>query len=230
MSAAPSSLVDVLSRQYHEATRRCAELEILLSESREWAGKLEQRLREANGFIDNSGLQTPSTETSIVNTHNTFDEMDEIENMLQRFQSRTPSTLTGSPFLTPPTGGNHCLTTPPRVRHPQSMTPASTFPTPTTGGNHCPTTPPRVRHSQSITPASIPRVSWSRRRLLYTKDDDLKIVRFILESRHSPNGQILWKKAEDENLVPGRSWQSLEGRFKKNLKYRFESLVEQLEL
>jgi|LauGreDrversion4_2_1035121.scaffolds.fasta_scaffold12853_4 hypothetical protein len=183
MSAAPSSLVDVLSRQFHEATRRCAELEILLSESREWAGKLEQRLREANGFIDNSGLQTRSTETSVVNTYNTFDEMDEIENMLQRFQSRTPSTSTSSPF----------------------------------------TTPEPVR--RSITPASISRVSWSRRRLLYTKEDDLKIVRFILESQHSPNGQILWKKAADENLIPGRTWQSLEGRYKKNLKYRFEALV-----
>ena len=55
MSAAPSSLVDVLSRQFHEAPRRCAELEIILSESPEWAGKLEQWLREANAFIDNSG-------------------------------------------------------------------------------------------------------------------------------------------------------------------------------
>jgi len=34
----------------------------------------------------------------------------------------------------------------------------------------------------------------------------------------SPNGQKLWMNAENRDLLPGRTWQALEGRYKKYLR------------
>ncbi len=56
-----------------------------------------------------------------------------------------------------------------------------------------------------------------RGRFFYTKEDDMKLVKFGLEqheSGFSPNGQRAWQFAENIELLQGRSWQSMEGRWK----------------
>ena len=55
-----------------------------------------------------------------------------------------------------------------------------------------------------------------RRRLAYTKSDDAILAEFVRSHRtKSPGGNALWKLAENENLLPGRTWQSLKDHFLK---------------
>ena len=55
-----------------------------------------------------------------------------------------------------------------------------------------------------------------RRRLAYTKSDDAILAEFVRSHRtKSPGGNALWKLAENENLLPGRTWQSPKDHFLK---------------
>lgn len=70
-----------------------------------------------------------------------------------------------------------------------------------------------------------------RGRELYTHDDDMAIVDFIQvnwnNARMSPNGNNLWRAAEAADIVPGRTWQSLQGRYKKTLRYKWGQLMQE---
>ena len=37
----------------------------------------------------------------------------------------------------------------------------------------------------------------------------------------SANGKKLWMLAEENELIPGRTWQSMEGRYKKHLRVKW---------
>ena len=67
----------------------------------------------------------------------------------------------------------------------------------------------------------------SRGRELYSHDDDMLLVRYVLNnsSRGSANGNILWERAERENVVDGRTWQSMQGRYKKHLRDKWPALL-----
>lgn len=69
-----------------------------------------------------------------------------------------------------------------------------------------------------------------RGRNFFSDEEDLRIIDFIVENINrpgmSPNGQNLWKKAERDNRFPGRTWQSLEGRYKKHIRDRWDDLRE----
>ena len=68
-----------------------------------------------------------------------------------------------------------------------------------------------------------------RGRNFFSTQDDYSIIDYILENSQrpgmSPNGQNLWKKAEMEGRFPGRTWQSLEGRYKKHIRARWEEFI-----
>lgn len=73
----------------------------------------------------------------------------------------------------------------------------------------------------------------SRGRMTYSEEEDFELIKFIIE-RHrvgmSPNGQNLWKIAEKEKLLKGlRSWQSMEGRWKKTLRNKWSDYVKLME-
>ncbi len=68
----------------------------------------------------------------------------------------------------------------------------------------------------------------SRGRELYSHDDDMRLVHYILNHSNtgSANGDILWYRAERENVVDGRTWQSMQGRYKKHLRFKWDQLME----
>lgn len=98
-------------------------------------------------------------------------------------------------------------------------------------------------------PPSSPIGHWSesRGRVNFTDEDDYKIIRFVekahaeLERRamekaaginvkystkvYSANGQQLWHQAVAANLLPGRTWQGIEGRFKKYIKGNWDTIM-----
>ena len=49
----------------------------------------------------------------------------------------------------------------------------------------------------------------------YTRDEDLKIIKFIIEKKRFDDvkGNELWQVMEDRKVVEGRSWQSLKERY-----------------
>merc|ERR1719203_3207 len=51
----------------------------------------------------------------------------------------------------------------------------------------------------------------------YTVNEDLKIVKFIVETKRydETGGNSLWKTMEERKVVPNRSWSSLKERFRK---------------
>ena len=68
-----------------------------------------------------------------------------------------------------------------------------------------------------------------RGRELFSRDDDMVIVGYILRNRgpYSANGDRFWQIAADENLVNGRTWQALQGRYKKTLRHSWNQLLEE---
>jgi hypothetical protein len=68
-----------------------------------------------------------------------------------------------------------------------------------------------------------------RGRHFFSTQDDYAIIDYVIENSQrpgmSPNGQNLWKKAEMEGRFPGRTWQSLEGRYKKHIRPRWDDFI-----
>lgn len=66
-----------------------------------------------------------------------------------------------------------------------------------------------------------------RGRFFYTTEEDMKIIDFYIargDMGYSANGQKLWKDAERAQLLQGRSWQSMEGRWKKYIRPNWEAV------
>lgn len=61
-----------------------------------------------------------------------------------------------------------------------------------------------------------------RGRMLYSAKDDDHLIAYAIShwglDTTSPYGDLLWKQAEKEELIPGRTWQSMRGRFMKHLR------------
>jgi len=59
----------------------------------------------------------------------------------------------------------------------------------------------------------------------YTPEEDWIIVQYISvnERQSQVQGNALWKLMERQKIVPGRSWQSLKDRFKKNIMKKIDS-------
>ena len=59
----------------------------------------------------------------------------------------------------------------------------------------------------------------------YSLEEDMTLIDHVNKHRGifgmSPNGQNLWKKAEANKLLGGRTWQSMEGRWKKQIRPRW---------
>ena len=51
----------------------------------------------------------------------------------------------------------------------------------------------------------------------YSKDEDLKIIQFIIDNKRFDDvkGNELWKVLEERNVLKGRTWQSMKERFRK---------------
>jgi len=70
-----------------------------------------------------------------------------------------------------------------------------------------------------------------RTRIPFTQEEDTQIVQYIRrKNRHSDSqqgrlgGNIFWEMMVQENVCPGRSWQSLKGRWHKTLKSKVGDL------
>ena len=46
-------------------------------------------------------------------------------------------------------------------------------------------------------------------RKVFTKAEDMKIIRFLLDNQNIGTGVPVWKLMEEEEIVPGRKWTSL---------------------
>ena len=59
----------------------------------------------------------------------------------------------------------------------------------------------------------------TKRMRSYTKQEDLKIIRFIWDNKRFADvkGNEVWKVMEERNVVDGRTWQSLKERYRKNI-------------
>ena len=59
----------------------------------------------------------------------------------------------------------------------------------------------------------------------YTKEEDLKILRYILDNRRmaDTNGNTLWKLMEERKVLEERSWQSMKERFRKRIRNNLAS-------
>jgi hypothetical protein len=58
-----------------------------------------------------------------------------------------------------------------------------------------------------------------RRRLAYSADDDRTLAAFVRgHGTKSPGGNVLWKLAEEEALLSGRTWQSMRDRYLKHVR------------
>ena len=59
----------------------------------------------------------------------------------------------------------------------------------------------------------------------YTREEDQKILGYILEGHYSRNvkGRALWSMMEKAGLLPGRTWQSMRERFMKSILRRLHS-------
>ena len=75
-------------------------------------------------------------------------------------------------------------------------------------------------------------VGEAKRKRSYTQQEDLKIIKFILDNKRLADvkGNVVWKVMEDRKVVDDRSWQSLKERYKKYIsknikKYSLESDV-----
>jgi len=54
----------------------------------------------------------------------------------------------------------------------------------------------------------------------YTPEDDERLVAFVAENPHeAPHGHALWQRAENVQLLPGRTWKQMMARYGK-IKYR----------
>lgn len=67
-------------------------------------------------------------------------------------------------------------------------------------------------------------------RTYYQEEDDMKIIDYVeaglSKPGYSANGQKFWKQAVNIGLIPGKTWQSLEGRWKKSIKPRWNDFFE----
>ena len=69
-----------------------------------------------------------------------------------------------------------------------------------------------------------------RGREFYSKDDDMRILDYIHESyeigggrvKYNPNGNQFWIEAQHRNLIPGRSDQSMRGRYLKTIRAQYQ--------
>jgi hypothetical protein len=76
-----------------------------------------------------------------------------------------------------------------------------------------------------------------RGRTFFSDEDDMKLVEHIVKHMvngkprpgFSANGQKLWKLAEEQDIVPGRTWQSMEGRYKKHLRVKWAEVYPKYE-
>jgi len=62
-------------------------------------------------------------------------------------------------------------------------------------------------------------------RKMYTKEDDLKIIKYLLENKRCGDvkGRTMWEMLAARNIVEGRSWQSLRERFLKQIRKKLEN-------
>lgn len=101
---------------------------------------------------------------------------------------------------------------------------------------------PPKKERLSTTPNSVTRTRFITRhdhyalprgRTVYSEDEDVELIKFIMDRYKvgmSPNGQNLWKTAEREKLLNGlRSWQSMEGRWKKTLRVGWNKYLKIME-
>jgi hypothetical protein len=93
------------------------------------------------------------------------------------------------------------------------------------------------RKPTTISPEGLPRpfrevpitryddVVRMRGRVGYSHDDDMRIIDFVMKMQapaHSANGQKLWDTAYTSNLIPGRTAQSMRGRWIKFIRPIFD--------
>lgn len=154
------------------------------------------------------------------------------QNRGERGNSRSPNRSTSADRRNPARGQTR---SPERTQATQRSTSATQPP-------RSPSPNRPVANQQIVSPFSRRQLEWPRRgidrfqdpiplrgRELFTHDDDMRIVGYILRNRggYSPNGDQLWQAAEAENLVNGRTWQSIQGRYKKHLRHKWNQLLDE---
>jgi len=72
-----------------------------------------------------------------------------------------------------------------------------------------------------------------RNRRFYSEDEDVELILFMdrrSKKGFTANGDNLWQVAEQEKLLGGsRSWQSMQGRWKKQLRPKWDEYMDILE-